>query len=113
MSHGKYAATNIITSLSALEDGKSIEDSELASCPPSKPTMTLAIGEQAIGMRMGLRYGREVKKNAFGTGLGIDGTLANLGLRPRRSQKADKAGGAVDDVRTTNGRSTLAAFASM
>jgi NADH dehydrogenase FAD-containing subunit len=113
MSQGKYAATNIIFSLIALEDGKTLSDAELASCPPSKPTMTLAVGDQAIGMRMGLRYGREVKLRAFGTGLGIDGTLANLGLRPRRPQETDKAGAVVEDVRIANGRTALAATASM
>jgi NADH dehydrogenase FAD-containing subunit len=113
MSQGKYAATNIVTSLIALEDSKAVSEAKLASCPPSKPTMTLAIGERAIGMRMGLRYGREIKMAAFGTGLGIDGTLANLGLRPSRPQEADKAGGAAEDVKIANGRITVAATASM
>lgn len=113
MSQGKYAATNIVQTLIALEDGKSVEDAELASCPPSQPTMTLAIGEQAMGMRMGLRYGKEVKMRAFGTGLGIDGTLANLGLRPRRPQEVNQAEGAVEDVKNVNGKPVLAATASI
>ncbi|KIW00386.1 uncharacterized protein PV09_08095 [Verruconis gallopava] len=109
MAQGKLAATNIVTSLIALEDGKAIEDAELVSAPPSRPTMTLAIGEQAIGMRAGLRYGREVKDRAFGTGLGIDGTLENLGLRPRRRKEV--AG--EDEASMPSLRPSLAATASI
>lgn len=98
-SQGKHAATNIIASLIALEDGNDISEAELESCPPSKATMTLAIGEQAIGMRKGLSYGKGVKMGAFGTGLGIDGTLASLGLRPRRRQEVGHDAMALEDAR--------------
>lgn len=67
---GKLAAANIVVSLLAAEEGA---NPELGHLPVSKPTMTLAIGEQAIGMRAGMRWGREVKQRAFGRGLGIDG----------------------------------------
>lgn len=93
-SQGKHAAANIIASLVALEDGKSIFDAELQPCLHGQPSMTLAVGEQAIGMRNGLRYGREIKMRAFGSGLGIDGSLASLGIRPRRVNM----GGEVSDV---------------
>jgi len=80
---GKYAATNIILSLLAAEDGKATAPAEdLAKCEPFKPTMSLAVGEQAIGMRGGtMRWGKEVKERAFGYGLGITGTLSKLHIK--------------------------------
>jgi hypothetical protein len=72
---GQYAATNIINTLIAVEDGKDPCKAGLVPCPPFEPAMSLAIGEQAIGMRFGLMYGKEVKERAFGRGLGIDGAF--------------------------------------
>lgn len=72
---GQFAATNIVNTLIAVEDGKDPCKAEFVPCPPFEPTMSLAIGEQAIGMRFGLRYGKEVKERAFGRGLGIDGAF--------------------------------------
>lgn len=69
---GQFAATNIVQMLIAVEDGGNSEEAKLAACPPFKSMMSLAIGEQAIGMRFGLMYGKEVKERAFGRGLGID-----------------------------------------
>lgn len=75
---GKVAAINIVLSLLANEDGK-VDNigQELAKYPASKPTMSLAIADQAIGMRQGIRYGKEVKQRAFGRGLGIEGKFLN------------------------------------
>jgi len=70
---GQFAATNLINTMIAVEDGKKATDAELVPCPKFEPTMSLAIGEQAIGMRSGIRYGKDVKQRAFGRGLGIDG----------------------------------------
>lgn len=112
MSQGKYAATNIITQLIGLEDGESLSDVKLASCPESAPTMTLAVGDQAMTTRNGVSYGKQIKMGAFGTGLGIDGTLANLGLRPRRQEEVGHASGATEDVKIVNGEPRVAATAS-
>jgi hypothetical protein len=74
---GQIAAANIVSSLLALED----DGRSPASKPPalakfslvSKPTMTLAVGEQAMTMRSGIIFGRDVKQRAFGRALGLDG----------------------------------------
>jgi hypothetical protein len=69
---GKLAASNIIKLLLAAEDGTSTV--ELEKCPVNPPTMSLAIGKQAIGMRGGtMRWGEDVMNRAFGRGLGIEG----------------------------------------
>jgi hypothetical protein len=78
---GRICASNIITMLHAAEDSNS--SPELEKCPPFAPTMSLAIGEQAMGLRGGqVRYGKDVMQRAFGRGLGIEGTLKKLKLRP-------------------------------
>jgi len=74
----------------AVEDGKKTTDAEIVPCPNFEPTMSLAIGEQAIGMRSGLRYGREVKQRAFGRALGIDGK--DIPAKICRENKADGFG---------------------
>jgi len=93
---GEVAATNIIASLLASEDARSVDSSALRTFPvnSSKATMSLAIGSQAIGMRMGIRYGKEVKQRAFGRALGIDGTLKRLKIdsfAEREGRKAEQA----------------------
>jgi hypothetical protein len=71
---GQTAAANIIASILASEDGKSVSDLSLAKFPlVSKPAMSLAVGEQAMAMRTGIIFGREVKQRAFGRALGLDG----------------------------------------
>lgn len=76
---GKLAASNIITSLAALEVGVT-GPVKLAEFPIGKPTMSLAVGTQAVTMRAGLRWGREILQRAFGAGLGIDGVFYSSGL---------------------------------
>jgi hypothetical protein len=77
---GSAAATNIIASILAAEDGRTIEPSTLATFQGAgggkvMATMSLAIGTQAVALRPNgmLIWGKEVKQRAFGTGLGIDG----------------------------------------
>ncbi|KAF2420210.1 FAD/NAD(P)-binding domain-containing protein [Tothia fuscella] len=96
---GRICAANIVTLLRAAEDGNS--NPELEICPPFQPTMSLAIGEQAMGLRGGeIRFGKEVMERAFGRGLGIEGTLKKLRLTPvaelesRRTQEKSKGAGA-------------------
>jgi hypothetical protein len=71
---GQTAAVNIVASLLALEDGKSASDLPLVKFSlNSKPAMSLAVGEQAMALRTGIIFGREVKQRAFGRALGLDG----------------------------------------
>jgi hypothetical protein len=69
---GRYAATNIVKLLLATEDGDVTV--KLATCPAFPASMSLAIGEYAIGLRSdGMRWGKDVMQRAFGRGLGIEG----------------------------------------
>jgi hypothetical protein len=78
---GRYAATNIVKSLLALEDGESTAN--LAKLGQSPFTMSLAIGEYAMSLRGGnVIFGKDVMQRAFGRGLGIEGTLKKLRLTP-------------------------------
>jgi hypothetical protein len=71
---GQTAAANIIASVLAWEDGKPVSELSLATFPlVSGPAMSLAVGEQAMAMRSGIIFGRDVKQRAFGRALGIDG----------------------------------------
>lgn len=83
---GKYAATNILNTLIALEDGKQAQDAEKAELPlHTTATMTLAIGNEAVTLKGGaLRFGPQVKKGAFGDSLGFEGTVKKLDIRPKR-----------------------------
>jgi apoptosis-inducing factor 2 len=71
---GSIAATNIVASLLAAEDGLQLSADKLRKLPKGMPpTMSLAIGTQAVTIRQGLNWGKDVKQRAFGDGLGIDG----------------------------------------
>jgi hypothetical protein len=69
---GRYAATNIVKLLLATEDGETT--AILAKCPVFPASMSLAIGEYAMGLRSdGMKWGKDVMQRAFGRGLGIEG----------------------------------------
>lgn len=85
---GALAAGNIIESIQSMEDGQSVADLKLPASEWGVPSMTLAVGNQAVSRRNGLSFGRGVKIGAFGTALGIDGSLASLRLRPRQAAVA-------------------------
>jgi apoptosis-inducing factor 2 len=70
---GRIAASNIVKLLLAAEDD--VSDIELEKCPVFPASMSLAIGEQAMGLRGGrMLFGKEVMQRAFGRGLGIEGS---------------------------------------
>jgi hypothetical protein len=74
---GKVAATNIYKQIQAAEDG--VSNVELEKCPVNPPSMSLAIGKQAMTIRGGgLRWGEDVMKGAFGRGLGIEGSFSKF-----------------------------------
>ncbi|TID22703.1 FAD/NAD(P)-binding domain-containing protein [Venturia nashicola] len=76
---GKVAATNIVKLLLAAEENEPATG--LATVQYGAPTMSLAVGTQAMTIRGGgLRWGKEVRDRAFGPDLGAKGTLEKLGL---------------------------------
>ncbi|QDS68789.1 hypothetical protein FKW77_005826 [Venturia effusa] len=76
---GKVAATNIVKLLLAAEDNGTATD--LATVQYGAPTMSLAVGTQAMTIRGGgLKWGKEIRDRAFGPDLGAKGTLEKLGL---------------------------------
>lgn len=76
---GKIAATNIVKLLLAAEDNEPV--SGLATVQYGAPTMSLAVGTQAMTIRGGaLKWGKEIRDRAFGPDLGAKGTLEKLGL---------------------------------
>jgi NADH dehydrogenase FAD-containing subunit len=81
---GKIAATNIVKLLLAAEDNEPV--TELATVQYGAPTMSLAVGTQAMTIRGGgLKWGKEIRDRAFGPDLGAKGTLEKLGLSKIRS----------------------------
>lgn len=76
---GKIAATNIVKLLLAAEDEETA--TALATVQYGAPTMSLAVGTQAMTIRGGgLKWGKEIRDRAFGPDLGAKGTLEKLGL---------------------------------
>lgn len=76
---GKIAATNIAKLLLAAEDTEAATG--LATVQYGAPTMSLAVGTQAMTIRGGgLKWGKEIRDRAFGPDLGAKGTLEKLGL---------------------------------
>jgi len=69
---GKIAATNIYKILLAAEDDETISNFAKVSAGP--PSMSLAVGEQAMSNRAGgVRWGKELRDRAFGPDLGCEG----------------------------------------
>ena len=72
MAMGRVAATNILSSI--LQDEDPTRKSHTVDFPEVPPMMVLAVGSQAIwyGPKVGMKWGKEVMKETFGSDLGWD-----------------------------------------
>jgi NADH dehydrogenase FAD-containing subunit len=84
---GQYAATNIVQSIVNKEKaGQGYvglpDETSLVTCPQFQPMMALTIGDEAICYTpsTGLSWGKEIKDEIVGRGMGIDSKFLILFL---------------------------------